>query len=385
MSCRVTEGLLEHETLAKGKKFQASWRKFSSNFIIESNSKPKSRLLMVLYQSGQDTEMGSIECKSMGYTLGSDKTDDTPSKTSSTLDNYFNTKETSCVEDDYKELGVFHPIAMDANAFQRSSSASSQIETDYGCNHPVHVYGESNEDEDLKKAIALSRRDQMNDAMNAENGDASTEDVVLKKALELSRRDNRRDEDKTPTSAYRDLELEEALKRSYREAVEVGSSSDNSSPHREEESKVDKVLDLVEVEDINESDDATIVPLDSNSNGDQSMIDLTEGDVAPVSSANNSRNNKKRRRSDAAVVLDLTSQDVETTNPVSPKTQVDRMNGKERDAVCIVVDSSDDEDVKENEGGSESNKTSKEFRDDNRERKRKLAAEAAMKRLKKWP
>jgi len=34
MSCRVEGGLLDHETIAKGKKFQAAWRKFNANFII---------------------------------------------------------------------------------------------------------------------------------------------------------------------------------------------------------------------------------------------------------------------------------------------------------------------------------------------------------------
>eukprot|EP00977_Amphora_coffeiformis_P029141 scaffold39010_cov183-Amphora_coffeaeformis.AAC.1 len=61
MSCRTAEGLLAHETVAKGKKFEAAWRRYSAEFVQEKES----RLLMVLYQSGQDAEFGTIAFQKM--------------------------------------------------------------------------------------------------------------------------------------------------------------------------------------------------------------------------------------------------------------------------------------------------------------------------------
>jgi hypothetical protein len=59
MSCRSADGIEKHEVVAKGKKFEAAWRRFSIDFRSES----KSRLLCVLVQSGQDFQVGSIKCK----------------------------------------------------------------------------------------------------------------------------------------------------------------------------------------------------------------------------------------------------------------------------------------------------------------------------------
>lgn len=59
MVCRTEHGLQAHETIAKGQKFQAAWRRYQCNFYSESES----RLLMVLVQSGMDWEMGPISCK----------------------------------------------------------------------------------------------------------------------------------------------------------------------------------------------------------------------------------------------------------------------------------------------------------------------------------
>lgn len=58
MLCRTELGLQQHETIAKGKKFQAAWRRYKCDFFGEK----KSRLLLVLVQSGQDMEFNSIVC-----------------------------------------------------------------------------------------------------------------------------------------------------------------------------------------------------------------------------------------------------------------------------------------------------------------------------------
>jgi len=62
MFCRTDEGLLKYETVTNAKDkqlFRASWRKYRHCFETEY----RSRLLLVLVQSGQDTQMGSIKCK----------------------------------------------------------------------------------------------------------------------------------------------------------------------------------------------------------------------------------------------------------------------------------------------------------------------------------
>jgi hypothetical protein len=401
MSCRVAEGLLDHETTEKGKKFQASWRKYRASFVVETNSKPQSRLLMVLYQSGQDTEMGSIECKSasMGHILGTDKTDATSSMTSTTLDKYWKREEgsSSFVDDDYEELGVFHPITMDAGAFRQSGSGSSEMESDYGGHHPVHVYGDY-VDKELEKAIALSRRDQNAvDSNGAVNSNASTEDAVLQEALELSRQGDRTNSG-----------IADALQLSFQEAQADGSGSDK------DKCKLGELVDLLDDEPFKNSsaaaavDEVTIIQRQKrndsiiNRNEVQPTIDLTIGEVIAVNSENEKNKNNNNRR-DTSVVLDLTTtNDVEMTTPMSRKNQVERNNGKKQDDVFIVVDSSDEEDEtgrskgNDNENDIDSkvekdlpsdttNKRAMENISDSREKKRKLAAEAALRRFKKRP
>lgn len=408
MSCRVAKGLLEHETTEKGKKFQASWRKFKASFVVETNSKPQSRLLMVLYQSGQDTEMGSIKCKStsMGHVLGMGKNDATPSMSSTTRDKYWKRKEgSSCVDDDYEELGVFHPITMDADAFRQSGSGSSEMESDYGGHHPVHIYDDS-EDNELAKAMALSRQDQnVVDSNSAVNGNASTEDAILQEALELSCEDDRMD-----------AGIADALRRSFQEAHAAGSGSGsgngNSSACRKEEATVGELLDLLDDEPDNNSSAAAVGEVAIiellkrnnsiiNNNEVQSTVDLTAVEAIPVN-AKNAKNKNNKNRSDTSVVLDLTTtNNVEMSTPMSPKNRVERRDGKKQGAVFIVVDSSDEEDERGSSEGndnkndvdskvekdcpSDTNKRTMENNNDNREKKRKLAAEAAFRRFKKWP
>jgi len=60
MVCRTTNGLVNHEVISKGKKFEAAWRRFSLSFTGEN----KSRLLAAVVQGGQDFQMGSIKCSS---------------------------------------------------------------------------------------------------------------------------------------------------------------------------------------------------------------------------------------------------------------------------------------------------------------------------------
>jgi len=61
MVCRTANGLVNHEVISKGKKFEAAWRRFSLSFAGEN----KSRLLAAVVQSGQDYQFGSVKCSSI--------------------------------------------------------------------------------------------------------------------------------------------------------------------------------------------------------------------------------------------------------------------------------------------------------------------------------
>jgi len=341
MSCRVGDGLLEHETTAKGKKFQASWRKYSATFAIDAKSKLQSRLLMALYQSGQDTEMGSIDCKSMGNVLGSGENNSTTGMGSTTLDKYWKTAEIPCENDDYKELGVFHPVSMTSDDFRESVSVSSEsLVNEFGGHHLVDVC-EASMDEELEKAIAISREDSV-----GVNGNTSTEDAELQKALELSR-----------------------------QHTEMGGADASRNITTGE------VLDLVDDED-NKASNATTDVTTGNAET-QSTIDLTADEVIPVASSKNST--KTLKNCDAALVLDLTDSKVEAEQAVETAE-------KKTDTVFDLVESSDDEDQqsqlegcdKHPEGGSDTKKRTIADCNDSREKRRKLAAEAALRRMKKF-
>lgn len=168
MSCRTVDGLLEHETIAKGKKFEASWRQYQVNFENES----KSRLLMVLYQSGQDTEMGSVTC-SQDVTVrhGTEKTvpkDQAKYAKGTTLDDYWKTARnsdktvtTSC-NPSHEDLafsveGIFHPVSMDNATYSRCGRNQhlSVLPNDSLRKYQQHFILPV--DTDLLKAIELSR------------------------------------------------------------------------------------------------------------------------------------------------------------------------------------------------------------------------------------
>jgi len=148
MMCRTCEGLQQHETIAKGKKFEAAWRKFSCAFDDER----RSRLLMVLVQSGVSTEMGTITCEKLATLYGGSTT--SSMKGGNLLDSF---SGVTGDRDDYESQGIFHPVACnDSSVFQRSHnySAGSTGVID------ISAAGQNSEaDRDLEKALAMSRQD----------------------------------------------------------------------------------------------------------------------------------------------------------------------------------------------------------------------------------
>ncbi|CAD7949985.1 unnamed protein product [Amoebophrya sp. A25] len=130
MSCRTAEGLIAHETVAKGERFQAAWRKYTVRFEHEI----RSRLLMVLVQSGMDCEMGIMSCRSVEPTSSAATTSSSflgqsaaGQKTSSTqkklvLDLSSGTKSNTKKEEE--ETRVKAPASASSNGGSASSSSS---------------------------------------------------------------------------------------------------------------------------------------------------------------------------------------------------------------------------------------------------------------------
>jgi hypothetical protein len=252
MSCRTVTGLLEHTTIAKGQIFEASWRQYEAHFEMES----KSRLLMVLFQSGQDTEVGAITCtrtavtepmgiKNISSSMGQSRyiketTLQEYWKTPNNGDNKVLPAKLKSTQDEfvYNEEGIFHPVSMDESMFARSvsnqlvPSASNdvlQCEQNGGSNFAA-------DDTDLQKAIELSQMDLMNHKVAAGDGgvvtinelledfgavatqqvdflrhDPNNEEMDLKRAIELSMMDETNNIDNMKRTKKRTIRLEDDL------------------------------------------------------------------------------------------------------------------------------------------------------------------------------
>jgi hypothetical protein len=180
MSCRTEKGLLQHETVAKGKKFEAAWRRYTTEFIGEN----KSRLLLVLFQSGQDTEFGSIVCKRI-------HTSAKALKQTSTLESFLHVDPEATSKKDYAQRGVFNGV--DGNdAFELSGSLRAN------CGSAGHwADHQQGLDDELERALALSRGDlELQKALELSSqrpkGDQSSTqfDADLQRALEMSKMDS---------------------------------------------------------------------------------------------------------------------------------------------------------------------------------------------------
>ena len=209
MSCRTAEGLLPHETIAKGKKFEAAWRRYATEFINETQS----RLLLVLYQSGQDTEFGAITCQRM----------ETPRKLGGrtmTLDSFVGT---STAKDDYDRLGIFHPPReSQAYAYSANLVAASL----------VHDNGSNDDDAVLEQALAESRGDAMlqqalEQSVRQSTGVGDDDDIFLQRVLTQSRREAQEIIDLD--TGIDDADLERAIARSKQSSSSSSSSSSNNN------------------------------------------------------------------------------------------------------------------------------------------------------------
>jgi len=370
MSCRVEGELLDHETISKGKKFQAAWRKFGANVSIGPQksseiASQRSRLLMVIYQSGQDTEMGSITCKPMGRVLSArnDNNCRSPTKAvaSATLDRYWKTgskigrntyEEESCI-DRYEELGVFHPITLGTDAFRRCGSNYENASSNTGSYEPIREEF-LEQDENLETALALSRQEQdvtvsirADDNGNGDGNDnldckLSVEEAMLQEALRRSchrEHPNNGAAPDTNNGFTYETELEDALRRSRQETGGGGgnnnkNNNDDYGNNIHTNDNDNKVLDLIGDEGNGNLNSAKHSYIANCSCLETTMIDLTATTeaamvVVPANSncyektKTNANETRRRNKRELPAVLDLTDG---TDTQVSASLSKDPMN-----------------------------------------------------------
>lgn len=379
MSCRVSSGLLDHKTLAKGKKFEASWRKFNTDFIGLS----KSQLLMVLYQSGQDTEMGSIVFRPV-YTLGKGSSSGSKSSieslnpnnnqklASTTLDQYWERKESKVTTTDdsqetyeYEHNGVFNPICIDGDDDSFRNCGVNHHQTTYDnslMSSASRIFGDDYDgidDAELQTALAVSRQDYHGGGVvDVPSGE---EDALLKEALERSCEDQQH------------------------AVVRIRSREDAFGVEKENKNKSSK---LITTETIDLTATATAAAATSTTTTCRATLATNK------SNSNNITNNHP-------TVLDLTDsnnkiegsmihnssstgKDNNSNFVMRSNTSNERENGNGHEEI-LILDSDDDDDKPnetENTTPIDRNDHSTNIkRGDDKETKRKLAAKAALHRL----
>jgi len=227
MICRTEDGLLVHEKVTDvgpRKKFVALWRKYQCNFIHET----RSRLLMVLSQSGDDCEFRSrdVLCSVLS---GGAVTDTSTSSTCTLLvkrkrktssdGNMFHylpksksssSSSSSSVNDllsasnkDYFNRGIFAPVdnlTLDGNHFYHPPVSSNHV-IDLSYTGAGNIGTRDDFDMELQMALAMSKSgtDQRNQMLELNKGHDNEsgvqivvlkedeEDLDLKHALELSK------------------------------------------------------------------------------------------------------------------------------------------------------------------------------------------------------
>ena len=166
MMMRRESGFLTHETMAKGKKYQAAWRKYTTTFSSESCT----RLLAVLVQSGQDSEMGSVVCKKL-------KADSSPmvsgDKKQTTLEAFgkassTNTTSVSRWDSEYEKFGIFHESKSVASVEMHNAMFGNPSDSLVSGMMGTDVF-----DLELERALAMSRGDtELRDALEQSKNDS---------------------------------------------------------------------------------------------------------------------------------------------------------------------------------------------------------------------
>ena len=194
MVCRTASGLQQHETISKGEKFKAAWRRFSLSFTSET----KSRLLAAVVQGGQDYQLGSIKVEPMS------KSADSPGAMSKFLGQSGTATKKTGIYASYEEFGVFSTVSTDsaliakrnqpggfgvfAQADQELALALKKSKQDFDSKSPIDLCGGDQRDDNncsLDAAIRASLMDQQKKHTSSKSN-RDTYDEELEKAIALS-------------------------------------------------------------------------------------------------------------------------------------------------------------------------------------------------------
>jgi Calpain family cysteine protease len=284
MMCRTETGFLQHETLAKGKKFEAAWRKFNAEFHSETTT----RLLMILVQAGQDSEMGSCTCSKVQKLGG---------KVQATISSSGTLSTKGKVGADFDKLGIFNGV---------SSRPSSSISTEglhaamFGRNAASNTISMTSLDVfdlDLERALALSRGDiEMKEPLELSmrdegpfspvvrrNADEMNEDRELKLAIERSKAAISGTSSSMTFVKTIDDDINEAIKRSL---VETKASPLTQGPDKARQAEVE-VIDLDSREDLDRKPSAKRQKV-----VDESVIEIIDDDDEEESREEGAPSNK---------------------------------------------------------------------------------------------
>ncbi|KAL3931290.1 MAG: hypothetical protein SGARI_004246 [Bacillariaceae sp.] len=278
---------------------------------------------MVLYQSGQDTEMGGITCR-LGNVLGSSS--DIPQSGSpkkkmatTTLDQFWSTTLKKTHDDKgYDERGIFHSLpSLDADAFGRCGQTYETVDTS---------------------------------SFAAGMGASAKADGDMQAAIEMSRRQHEQNQN--------DKDLEEALRRSREEAGGASNAFEDSKP-----AAIDLAAEDVDLKRALELSMTTSSGAAGKNPAE--MVDLTR----PEPTTNTNANKKKPATvsNPEIIILDDDDDAEEKKEEETPKSSSMK---RPSESPCP---SSKRKAKKKNKSPAKV--------DDDRELKRKLAAEAAMKRF----
>jgi len=232
MVCRTESGFLKHETITKVKKFEAAWRKYEALFPKEC----RTRLLAVLVQSGQDSEMGHVcfNQKQEGQKVGVG-TFQTKMDVSGTLSSQNRA-------DDFDALGIFHGNQGELSKGERATMFGPRPS---GLSFATRRSLVSLDDFDLEleRALALSRGDiEMKEVLELSKLDtgpispsvfqstavAGSDDAQLQLALERSKMETSAKTDPINDAIYGNNGVIEAIKRSLERAKQYTDGADDA-------------------------------------------------------------------------------------------------------------------------------------------------------------
>ncbi|CAB9523127.1 Calpain-type cysteine protease DEK1 [Seminavis robusta] len=298
MMCRTETGFLDHETIAKGKKFQAAWRRFTCQFPFEV----KTRVLFVLVQSGQDTEMGSVTGKCQINEASSVVRQKALKQAVITTSGGLATKDTACTIS-YESFGIFNnecDVESEDDSLHNAMFGSIDALAASGAGF-VGGFGLDGFDPELEQALALPRGDlELQAALEMSKADTTTrsnsgvaamsEDEAIRVALQLSKGDNFLEP--AARNFYKDYQtaedqaLQEAIKRSLQaekstsngEVVVLDDVADGAADHIPPPSKKQRTAsdEVIEIDDDSDADEEQARE-DDNKKGEDSATPTCTG------------------------------------------------------------------------------------------------------------